>query len=210
MAVSSLDIQQTIATSSTPAAAFQELPRNRRRRTFFKPPETVQRSVVEDMSVEQLHEFVRRLDPDEATDVLGLADEETRPTILRRLDENRREKVGFLLEFDPESAAGMMHLDYVLLEADSNFADVARRVRRFEERTDRFPTVFVTDGDELLGELPSQSLAMTDRGQVDITNYLHETPTIRYDSPDTTYSTSSGLTPRRRSPFSTPTAASSA
>jgi magnesium transporter len=34
-------------------------------------PETVQRSLVEDMDREQLRQFVRTLDPDEATDVLG-------------------------------------------------------------------------------------------------------------------------------------------
>ena len=184
MAASSSDVQRTIATSSTPAAEFQELPRDRRKRTFFKLPETAQQSVVEDMSEEQLHEFVRQLDPDEATDVLGLADENTRKTILARLDENRREKVGFLLEFDPESAAGMMHLDYLLVDADSSFGDAARRVRRYEGRNGRFPVVFVTDGDELLGELPSQALAMTDRDSAEIIDYIHETPTIGYDRSD--------------------------
>jgi len=38
-----------------------------------------------------------------------------------------------------------MHLDYVTVDADRSFADVAERVRRHEERTGRFPVVFVTD-----------------------------------------------------------------
>ena len=39
----------------------------------------------------------------------------------------------------------MMQLNYVTVDADRSFADVAERVRRHEERTGRFPVVFVTD-----------------------------------------------------------------
>lgn len=185
MAASSFDSQRAIATSSTPAEAFQDVPRNRRRRVFFRLSETVQQSVVEDMSQEQLQQFVRRLDPDEATDVLQLTDEETQAVILQRLDEDRRERIGFLLDFDPETTAGMMNLNYITLDTDSSFDAVAQRVRRYEERTGRFPTIFITDGDELLGELPSQALAMADRGSVEVTDHIQEIPTVGYDRPDT-------------------------
>ncbi|EMA43628.1 MgtE integral membrane protein [Halococcus saccharolyticus DSM 5350] len=137
------------------------------------------------MSQEQLHRFIRRIDPDEATDVLQLTDEETQAVILRRLDEDRRERIGFLLDFDPETTAGMMNLNYITLDASSSFDAVAQRVRRYEERIGRFPTIFITDGDELLGELPSQALAMADRESVKVTDHIHETPTVRYDRPDT-------------------------
>jgi magnesium transporter len=178
------DAGQAVATSSTPSAEFRSLPRFRQRELFFRLPEGVQRTLVADMDREGLRAFVRRLDPDEATDVLGFADEETRRAVLRQLDEDRREKIEFLLGFGPETAAGLMHLDYVLVGTERTLADVARRVRRHEERTDRFPTVFVTDGDELLGELPRGVLALTDE-DVDLLDHVVETPTVRYDSPDT-------------------------
>lgn len=185
MATSRIDTQQTLATSSTPAAEFETLSKTRQRRLFFGLPETVQQSLVADMDRSQLQAFVRRLDPDEATDVLGLVDEETQAAVLRRLGDDRSEKISFLLEFSAESAAGMMHLDYVTVDAESSFDDIARRVRRYEDRTGRFPTIFLTDGDELLGELPGPTLAMTDRDSVDVIEYLHEIPVVRYDRPDT-------------------------
>lgn len=185
MAASSFDSRQAIATSSTPAKTFQDVPRNRRRRVFFRLSETVQQSVIGDMSQDQLDQFIRRIDPDEATDVLQLADEKTQTVSLQRLDEDRRERIGFLLDFDPESAAGMMNLNYITLDAGSSFGAVAQRVRRYEERIGRFPTIFITDGDELLGELPSQALAMADRESVEVTDHIHEIPTIGYDRPDT-------------------------
>ncbi|WP_255195216.1 magnesium transporter [Halorarius litoreus] len=183
MSVPSADVQQELAASSTPAALFRELSPTRRREVFFQLPETVQRALIEDMSLWNLQQFVRRLDPDEATDVLGLAPEETQETILQRLDVDRREKVEFLLEFSPESAAGLMHLEYIIVDKNRRFDEVARRVRRQQERTGEFPTVFVTDGDTLLGELPG--LALSEQRSEAIVDYVEEVPTVRYDSADT-------------------------
>jgi magnesium transporter len=105
--------------------------------------------------------------------------------VVQRLEKNRREKVKFLLEFSPESAAGLMHLDYVTVDVSRSFGEIGSRVRRHEERTGRFPTIFVTDGDRLLGELPGQTLAI-DEGEVgSLTDYVRETPAVMYDAPDT-------------------------
>jgi magnesium transporter len=184
MATASTDEQQEIASAASPADAFSDLSTSRRRTVFFQLPESLQTAVVDDMDREDLRQFVRRLDPDEATDVLGLADESTREAILERLDQSRREKIEYLLEFSPESAAGVMDLDYVTVDAAATFEEVAQRVRRHEERTDRIPTVFVTEGDELLGELPGGTLAMTETESASLTEYVIEVPTVRYDRPD--------------------------
>jgi magnesium transporter len=147
---------------------------------FFQLPEAVQQSVIEDLPYQQLYGFVRRLDPDEATDVLVSANENRRESILRQLDDDRRKKIEFLLEFDPESAAGIMHLDYVTVGSQQSFEEVTQRVRQYEERTDRFPTIFVMENGTLLGELPGQALAMTTDSEA-ITDYVHDTPTTNFD-----------------------------
>ncbi len=185
MATPLADLQQELITSSRPAARFRELPTGRQREVFFQVSETVQRSVVTDMSPDQLYQFVRRLDPDEVTDVLGLVEADTQAEILRRLDDDRREKVAFLLEFSPESAAGLMHLDYVTVGIDQTIDAVAQRVQRHENRTGRFPVIFVTENDELVGELPSQVLAMDDGGSVALRDHLRDTPAVSYDSTET-------------------------
>jgi magnesium transporter len=137
------------------------------------------------MDRDLLEEFVGRLDPDEVADVLGLVEEGTREAVIRRLDEDRREKVAFLLEFSPESAAGLMHLDYVTVDVDGDLRAVASRVERHEGRTGRFPTVFVTEDDELLGRLPGQTLAKTDREAVDLRDHVVATPAVGYDAAET-------------------------
>jgi len=178
------DPQQAVATASTPAAEFRELSRSRQREAFFQLPETIQQRLVADLDREELRGFVRRLDPDEVADVLGLADEAVREDVLRQLDADRRERASTLLEFSPESAGGLMHLDYVTVDVDQGLDHVARRVQRHEARTGRFPTVFVTDDDELIGDLPPQALAM-DGASVDLRDHVRETLAVSIDSPDT-------------------------
>lgn len=69
------DAQQSIAASSSPASEFGEPSWSRQRNVFFHLPEATQQSLVEDRDGEQLRPFVRRPDPDEVADVLGLATE---------------------------------------------------------------------------------------------------------------------------------------
>lgn len=179
------DLQQDIAQSESPAAVFQALSASRQREVFFHLPASLQRSLVAELDPEQVLHFVRRLDPDEATDVLGLLDKETQTHILRQLGEERRQKLEFLLEFSPESAAGLMDLDYVTVDKDHSLDRVAQRVQRHKERTGRFPTIFVTEDDAMLGELPAPVLTLTDEEADPITQYVKDTPTIQYDAPDT-------------------------
>lgn len=179
------DVQQAIAASSTPAAEFAQLSRRRQVEVFFSLPQTVQQSLLADMDVGQVRRFVRRLDPDEGADVLGLADEETRTEVLRRLDQDRSDALSYLLEFDPETAAGLMHLDYVTVDVERSLADAARRVERFESRNDTVPTIFVVDDEEFVGELPGQALAMADDESERLRDHVEEAPVVTYDTPDT-------------------------
>ncbi|WP_418282006.1 magnesium transporter [Halorubrum sp. DTA98] len=184
MTQQSTDIQETIAMSSVPSDPFTALPRTKWRDVFFGLPEDVQEHLVADMSRSELETFIDRLDPDEVTEVLRYTDEGTRDALLTTLDSERREKIDFLLSFDPESAAGLMSLDYVTIEETRRFSDVTERVRRFEERTGHVPTIFVTDDGELQGELPGAILSIADDATETISDYVQETPHIRYDRDD--------------------------
>lgn len=185
MAQQSTEIQETIAMSSAPSDPFTDLPQREWRTVFFGLPDEVQEFLVADLSRSELETFIARLDPDEVTDVLGYTDEGTREALLATLASERRERIEFLLSFDPESAAGVMSLDYVTVDETRQFPEVTERVRRFEERTGRVPTVFViNDDDGLLGELPGAALSIADSETETITDYVQETPHIRYDRED--------------------------
>ena len=170
--------------SSAPSDPFTALPRSEWRDVFFGLPGEVQEFLVVDLSRSELKTFIDRLDPDEVTEVLRYTDEETRNALLASIDSERREKIDFLLSFNPESAAGLMSLDYVTVSESRHFPEVTERVRRFEERTGRVPTIFVTDDGALRGELPGAALSIADDETETIGDYVRETPHIRYDRDD--------------------------
>jgi magnesium transporter len=176
--------QQSIASSPTPAAEFDTLAPGQRRQVFFLLPESLRESVLTDMDDERLQRFVRRLDPDEVADVLGLVEDDRRAAALEQLDANRREKAEFLLDFGPESAAGLMRLNYVTVAVDDDLATVADRVQGYEAKTGEVPTILVTEEDKLLGELPGQVLGMSGVEAVDLREQLTEIPAVAYDTDD--------------------------
>lgn len=176
--------QQSIASSPTPAAEFDALSPGQRRQVFFLLPASLRETLLADMDDEQLQGFVRRLDPDEVADVLGLVDEDRREDALQQLDENRREKAAFLLDFGSESAAGLMRLNYVTVGVDRDLSTVADRVQGYEAKTGEVPTILVTDGDELLGELPGQVLGMNAADVVDLRDHVTAIPAVTYDTDD--------------------------
>ncbi|RQG90389.1 magnesium transporter [Natrarchaeobius halalkaliphilus] len=178
------DIHETVAMASEPSNPFTDLPLNEWRDVFFSLPEEVQEHLIVDMSRSELETFIDRLDPDEVTAVLWFTDEETREALLTTLDSERREKIDFLLSFNPESAAGVMSLDYVTVDEARGFPEVIERVRRFEDRMGQVPTIFVTDDEELQGELPGAALSVADEEAETINDYVQETPHIRYDRDD--------------------------
>jgi len=179
-------VRERISMSPEPSVQFASLSPGERRDAFFALSDSVREALISDMDQSQLDAFIRRLDPDEVTDVLGYADETAREAALATLDSNRRERIEFLLSFDPDSAAGLMDLDYVTVSADRTFSEVAGRVSQFEERTGRVPTIFVTEAGQLLGELPGTALSVADRSTETIADSLVETPQVRYDRDDET------------------------
>ena len=51
------EVQQAIAATTSPAAEFQQLTRSRQRNVFFLLPESVQRTLVEDLVVGIDHRY---------------------------------------------------------------------------------------------------------------------------------------------------------
>ncbi|MFW6449381.1 MAG: magnesium transporter, partial [Halobacteriota archaeon] len=174
---------ETIAMASDPAGTFTAVPVGDWRDVFFGLPEHLRETVIDGMSRPDLERFIDRLDPDEVTDVLRHVDDDERESLIETLDRERREKVDFLLSFSPEIAAGLMDTDFVTVRSTRTFPEVRERIQRFEERTGRLPTIFVTDDEGLVGRLPGGAVSIADR-EDPITDHVVAVPHVRYDRED--------------------------
>lgn len=152
-----------------------------RGRTFLRLPVRTQKKLLENLSKNDVLVLLQNIDPDEATDVLQrISSEDFRADILENLQEQLREKVEFLLRFNPESAAGLMSLDYTIVSFNQTLSSVNKLVIKHEAKTGKFPTILVERDGECIGELQSYFLAIRNpRERV----LKHTTPinTIKYD-----------------------------
>jgi magnesium transporter len=97
---------------------------------------------------------------DDVTDLLQELDEKTAERVLATLPEEERQDVARLLEFDPDSAGGIMQTELVSVPIDSTVAQAIEEVRKAAQELDIIG-VFVVDRDgRYAGQLALQNLVL--------------------------------------------------
>jgi magnesium transporter len=117
--------------------------------------------------------------PDEATDMLQMLGKRRREKTLEQLSSEVKSSLSTLLEFDPETAAGLMTLDYVQVDAKDKISSVAKQFRLHENATGRPPVIVVMNGGHLAGFLPGHELAFAEPHER-ISKYIKRMPHISY------------------------------
>jgi magnesium transporter len=121
----------------------------------------IQASILESLEPETAADIVEEMSPDEAADVLAELEEETSEEILKEMEPQEKEDVRELLEFDEDTAGGMMNTEYVALKSDATVADAMSALKENEELLETLNTLFLIDNDEkLIGVVPLARLFM--------------------------------------------------
>lgn len=123
--------------------------------------------------------LLEAIPPDEATDMLQLLTSHKREKVLQLLSEDMKNSLSTLLEFDPETAAGLMTLDYVEVEATDTVEDAARKFRQHEHHTGRPPVILVKKEDRLAGFLPGHELTFASKRDK-VEPFVKHVPSISY------------------------------
>ncbi len=156
---------------------------------FFKsvlPPEqaTILRTVskyyrvklmnsVEDESLLKVFHY---MDNDEIVDLLQLLGRKRQEKLVNDLSD----EITTLMKYNQSIAAGMMNLDYVLIDQNATFADVAKQIKNHMRKRSKAPVVLVVRDGALKGELPLHKLVLHGGGEK-VTSHITKIPTIRYD-----------------------------
>jgi len=159
---------------------FLELTLEKRIELLNSLSRTVKRDILMHVPEEDLVEILQTVDPDEATDILQILSKRKREKILLSLSQDLKDSISTLLEFDAETAAGLMTLDYVQVESDETIASVAKKFKQHEKRTGRPPVILAIKEDKrLAGFLPGHELAFA-RKTEKIEKYIKRIPSISY------------------------------
>jgi magnesium transporter len=165
-------------------AIFKSLPPNQQAQACLGMSKYLAYDILSAISNEEIVTILEHLDPDEITDILQLFSKEKQEHLLKVMDAEIKESVKKLIRFDPETAAGLMDIDYIQVNENDTIVEVAKQFKVHEKRTGRLPTIIVlkTTG-ELSGYLPGHELGFAypkDKAK----KYVHKIITIPQSAPN--------------------------
>ncbi len=115
----------------------------------------MQVSILESLDTEKAADIVEEMAPDEAADALAEMEEETSEEILEEMEPEEKTEVEELLEYEEDSAGGMMNTEYIALQEHATVADAMAAVRGNEDLIEMLNTLFLTDQEgRLTGAVP--------------------------------------------------------
>ncbi len=115
----------------------------------------IQTQIIESLETERAADIIEEMDPDEAADVLGDLEEQMSEEILEEMEDAPKAEVEELLEYDEDTAGGLMNTAFVAVHESATAADALEAVRSQPDLTDGVTTIFLTDIDgRLKGVLP--------------------------------------------------------
>jgi magnesium transporter len=121
----------------------------------------LQKSLLEKLDEERIADIVEEMDPGAAADLLAELPEDQSDAILEEMDPEERQEVEELLEFDENSAAGVMTTEFVYVDAEATVAQAVQALRTFDGDPESITEVYLLDEKRVLrGAVPLARLVM--------------------------------------------------
>jgi len=128
---------------------------------------------------EELVVAISALDPDHATDVVQkIVRKKHREKIVTALNTDLQEKINFLFRFNPNTAGGIMDVNYIIVQKKDTLASIKKRIAHYEKQTGKIPTILVQDKEQIVGEFPYHAFIVS-TSKTKIGKIMH-LPTIHH------------------------------
>lgn len=176
-------VKKIIAAPEEKIKIFKQIPVNQQGFILFHLTKALRAEILNSLNHKEIKKLIRYLDPDGMTDLLQLVHPKKTKKIVKTLSGEIKEKIEFLLAFNPKTAAGMMSLDYIEVPMGHSFSQVSRIIHKHEKRTGKFPAILVVDEGFLLGELMGYKFALH-AGKEKIDKFYHKIPSVKYNAPE--------------------------
>ncbi len=103
----------------------------------------LQRDILANLPPERAAAILQAMGPDEIADLLARLPEERSQELLRLMNPEESEEVQELLEYEPDTAGGLMTTDYVALSQSKTVAEALEAVRiNIQENDIRLPYIY--------------------------------------------------------------------
>jgi magnesium transporter len=131
-------------------AIFETIDHEVAAETLSEMEPDVQASILESLETEKAADIVEEMSPHEAADVLAELEEETSEEILEEMEGEPKAEVEELLEYEENSAGGLMNTEYVSLAEDASVAQAMDALKAHEEILEGLNTLFLVDANDHL------------------------------------------------------------
>jgi magnesium transporter len=118
-------------------------------------------SLIEALPEERAADIIEEMEPDEAVDLLQDLPDDKKRGLIQGMEKDKRKEVEELLQFEEETAGGLMTTDYISCLQTDNIGQVMETFRKSEDPLDNISYIYVTDPEEkLLGVITLRSLLL--------------------------------------------------
>ncbi len=146
---------------------FGNLPTNLKLSVFEDLSDLMKSTLLSSMNDHEKVEALRSLHADELADLFDNLSDEDLKKYLNLLHKETREQVLSLMQFEPDSAGGIMTTDVLSLTEDSTVEQAIKLLQRVQPKREIHQQIFVTDRmNTLLGQINLEDLVLqkpTDR-----------------------------------------------
>ncbi len=175
------DFLYKLRISKDKAEFFRSIDINKQGFVLLRLSKKYKKKILDELKNKEIVTLLHYLDPDKAVDLLHYLDNGRRKRIIKKLKIEAKEKVEFLLKFDPKSAAGLMSLDYIEVNKKHVFKHVSRLIKKHEKQTGKFPAILVVDDGFLIGEVIGHKFALH-TGREKVSKHVKRVATVKYNS----------------------------
>ncbi len=118
-------------------------------------------SIIEALPEERASDVLEEMEPDEAVDLLQDLPDEKQQELIRALEKEKRQELRELLEFEEETAGGIMTTGYVSCLQTDSIRRVTEIFRQSDDPLDNISYVYVTGEDgKLVGVITLRNLIL--------------------------------------------------
>jgi magnesium transporter len=115
----------------------------------------IQASILESLETEKAADIIEEMAPDHAADALAELEEETSDEILEEMEGEPKQDVEELLEFDEDTAGGLMNTEYLALGERATVAEALEALRANESLVESVNSLYLVDeGERLKAAVP--------------------------------------------------------
>lgn len=135
-------------------------------------------ALLRESEPERAAEIVSFMEPDEAAEALRDLDPQERDEIMDLLDNDTARTLGNLLEFEPDTAGGVMTTTYVKVAPSDRLDSIKQALDIHRDHREEVDAILVVDDDGILvGEVSIFDLVLADP-DVPISQYIVDDPSV--------------------------------